>query len=148
MSWCTYQQKPNKGIFEYVILVGVMNISDLLAKYDISTPRCGAHCGDGWVPLIESLIIDLIALGWDKKLSQVKEKFGGLRFYIDESGLSRATMEVVTERIREAEDKSMTVCETCGEPGSPHGSYWLKTVCPECSGKKEQLEKERQNVKQ
>lgn len=126
-----------------------MNIGDLLKKYDIATPRCGAWCGDGWVPLIESLIIDLIALGWNRKLDQVKEKFGSLRFYIDDSELSQATREVVYQRIAEAEDRSCSVCETCGEPGKIHGSYWLKTVCPGCSGKKqEQTEKDKNYGKQ
>ena len=36
----------------------------------------------GWYPLIKNLIDELITLGWDKKVTQVKEKFGGLRFYI------------------------------------------------------------------
>ena len=38
----------------------------------------------GWFPLIKDLITDLIELGWNKEVCQVKEKFGGLRFYIND----------------------------------------------------------------
>ncbi len=38
---------------------------------------------EGWYPLVKELIEDLIELGWDKQICQVKEKFGGLRFYIN-----------------------------------------------------------------
>ena len=41
------------------------------------------ECGNGWYPLIKDLITDLIELGWDKQTCQVKEKFGALRFYIN-----------------------------------------------------------------
>ena len=41
------------------------------------------ECGNGWYPLIKDLITDLIELGWDKQVCQVKEKFGALRFYIN-----------------------------------------------------------------
>jgi len=125
-----------------------MNISDLLKKYDIATPRCGAFCGDGWVPLIESLIVDLIALGWDKRLAQVKEKLGSLRFYVDDFQLSQATQEAIHLRIQEAEDRSCFLCETCGEPGKLQGNYWLKTGCAKCSGIKEKTEKDVNHEKQ
>ena len=38
---------------------------------------------EGWYPLVKELIEDLVTLGWDKEVCQVKEKFGGLRFYIN-----------------------------------------------------------------
>ena len=54
----------------------------------------------GWFPIIKSLIDDLIKLGWDKQITQVKEKFGGLRFYIN-SGSAE-----IHERILQAETES------------------------------------------
>lgn len=36
----------------------------------------------GWGGIINSLIEDLFNLGWNGQLYQIKEKFGGLRFYI------------------------------------------------------------------
>lgn len=57
---------------------------------------------------------------------QVKEKFAGLRFY----------MEGVTEEarslVRAASERSMTVCEHCGEPGIVREiGNWLYTLCNE-----------------
>jgi hypothetical protein len=77
----------------------------------------------GWFPLIEKLVEDLIALGWDREVAQIKEKFGGLRFYIG-SGT-----QAIFERISKAEEESYTICETCGEPGKLRGGGWLKTLC-------------------
>ena len=38
---------------------------------------------DGWIPLVQNLIEEAVEAGWDKQVCQVKEKFGGLRFYIN-----------------------------------------------------------------
>jgi len=82
--------------------------------------------GEGWFPIIKDLIVDLIALGWDKQTCQVKEKFGGLRFYIN------AGSDEIFNRISEAEKQSYKTCEVCGEPGELRtdiGWYW--TFCDE-----------------
>jgi hypothetical protein len=80
--------------------------------------------GYGWYPLIKDLISDLIELGWNKEVCQVKEKFGGLRFYIND-----ATDEV-HNRIREAENLSYNTCETCGEEGELRTDIgWYTTYC-------------------
>ena len=38
-------------------------------------------CGDGWLPMIQELIQELIDAGWHKEVSQIKEKFGLFRNY-------------------------------------------------------------------
>ena len=38
--------------------------------------------GEGWRDLVEKLVCDISAIDTDVMVSQVKEKFGGLRFYI------------------------------------------------------------------
>jgi hypothetical protein len=81
------------------------------------------ECGDGWYPLIKDLITDLIELGWDKQTCQVKEKFGGLRFYIN------GASEEIYKRIQTAEDLSYETCETCGEKGELRSVGWYKTLC-------------------
>ena len=81
------------------------------------------ECGDGWYPLIKDLITDLIVLGWDKQTCQVKEKFGGLRFYIN------GASEEIYKRIQTAEDLSYETCETCGEKGELRSVGWYKTLC-------------------
>ena len=80
--------------------------------------------GVGWYPLIKDLISDLIELGWDKQTCQVKEKFGGLRFYIN------GASDGVHKRIGVAEDLSYKTCETCGEKGELRTNIgWHTTLC-------------------
>lgn len=87
-----------------------------------------AQVGPGWGGLIDDLIADLFKLGWDGKVGQVKEKFGGLRFYIGEGS------KEIHDRVTAAEDLSYKTCEACGEPGTPgSGKYkWIKTYCDRC----------------
>lgn len=83
--------------------------------------------GLGWSRIISDLWDDLVALGWDQTVLQVKEKFGGLRFYI---GLGN---DQIWDRIDEAERLSYKTCEECGKPGVLRASGWLKTHCDEHS---------------
>lgn len=98
----------------------------------------GFSCDDGWFDLIYSLSKDLEAeyqkLNITKEneekyiVFQVKEKFGGLRFYMD------SQTEEMSRLIEIAEDASFKICEICGEPGRPRkkgsNAYgWIKTVC-------------------
>ena len=87
--------------------------------------NCGFFgVGVGWYPLIKDLITDLIELGWDKKTCQVKEKFGGLRFYIN------AGSDKIYERITLAENQSYEICEVCGEKGELRKNIgWYTTLC-------------------
>jgi hypothetical protein len=80
----------------------------------------------GWLQLIKDLITDLIALGWDKQVCQVKEKFGGLRFYINSGS------DEIFKRISEAENQSYETCEVCGEKGEIRTDIgWYTTLCDE-----------------
>lgn len=80
--------------------------------------------GIGWYPLIKDLISDLMDLGWDKQTCQVKEKFGGLRFYINSAS------DEVHKRIGKAEDLSYKTCEDCGEKGELRTNIgWYTTLC-------------------
>lgn len=56
---------------------------------------------------------------------QVKEKFGGLRFYT-EGGSSDHRLAIGF-----AEAMSVRTCEVCGSPGKPTNNGWIKTLCPE-----------------
>lgn len=105
----------------------VSDIKDLLTKYEIPWPRSGASVGDGWLPLVEQLIVDLIAINWNKDCHQIKEKFGGLRFYIGE-----ATEEMHT-LIAKYEGLSTKTCEDCGGVASKHiKNRWMTTMCDDC----------------
>lgn len=80
----------------------------------------------GWYPLIKELIDDLIKLGWNKQVCQVKEKFGGLRFYINEGS------EEIYKRITQAENDSYKICEVTGKPGELRNDMsWYTTLCDE-----------------
>lgn len=81
---------------------------------------------EGWFQLIKDLIVDLIELGWNKEICQVKEKFGGLRFYINDG------TDEVFDRIHKAERESYTICEVTGTPGKVRTDLpWHMTLCDE-----------------
>jgi hypothetical protein len=82
--------------------------------------------GYGWYPIVKDLITDLIELGWNKQVVQVKEKFGGLRFYINEGS------KEIYDKISDAEKLSYETCEICGEKGEPRKDMgWITTLCDE-----------------
>ena len=57
---------------------------------------------------------------------QVKEKFGGLRFY-----MTGGTDEIF-DLIEKAEALSYKTCESCGAPGTQSNSKWITTLCEDC----------------
>lgn len=72
---------------------------------------------------------------------QIKEKFGGLRFYMaykNEDGSWDTEKEIpkkIRELISKVEELSLKTCEFCGQPGSSDCDYsrsWIKTLCPDC----------------
>ncbi len=80
--------------------------------------------GDGWLPLVQELIEKLIKAGWDKEIKQVKEKFGGLRFY------TGAGNEEIWKIIQWAENESYKICETCGSREDVSQTKgWITTLC-------------------
>lgn len=82
------------------------------------------ECGDGWFKLIDELCAKLVELGPHAVASQVKEKFGTLRFYI--IGASEAMMDLIIK----AEEESSRVCENCGVRGYRHvHGMWVATLC-------------------
>lgn len=109
-----------------------MTIDDVLEEFRIGDVRCGAECGDGWVPLVRELIQDLIAMGWDRDLHQVKQKLGGLRFYVG------AASDEIYDTISLAETKSRGICEYCGGVGRGRTlGGWLCVLCAACFKKEE-----------
>jgi len=88
--------------------------------------------GEGWIPLVEKLNKDIAEFLPNYKILQIKEKFGGLRFYVayDESftDLQIAEMEAL---IKKAEMESFKICDVCGAVGKiiSTSPYWLATRC-------------------
>jgi len=97
-----------------------------------TTAMCwGFECSDGWYPLI-NLLCREIQWHIDKNAkegttqfvaSQVKEKYGGLRFYGDGGD------DKIRNFIWFAESMSTITCEKCGAPGKRRGRGWIYTAC-------------------
>lgn len=88
----------------------------------------GMTCGDGWYKLIDELSAKLEAYG--VVAEQVKEKFGGLNFYI--GPCEEDKFHEIHEIIGEIEEKSYKICEKCGEPGELRRGGWIQTMCDKC----------------
>ena len=92
----------------------------LVVKYDLRwehEPKRHYPVGEmdwlpvGWLPMIERLIVRLTKLGWNRRIAQAKEKFGGLRWYVGRAG------PAVRAAIDRAEARSYKTCDRCGQPG-------------------------------
>jgi hypothetical protein len=57
--------------------------------------------------------------------TQVKEKYGTLRFYFDGGD------DYIDGIIAMAESMSARTCEVCGAPGTSNGGGWIRTLCEE-----------------
>jgi len=107
------------------------------------------ECGDGWYNLIKCLASNIQGYVDNKNDSygykvqrgeakeedrpdyqvravQVKEKFGGLRFYVNGGD------DYIDGLIGMAEDISLMTCEGCGNPGKVGGNGWISTMCEPC----------------
>ena len=107
---------------------------------EYKTAMCwGFECGDGWEPLIRRCAEKLEKLNDSMEnsedyivASQVKEKFGTLRFYTESYPLDLSIQ--YNEAINTAETESSVTCEKCGNPGETLYLYgWFRTVCKDHS---------------
>jgi hypothetical protein len=97
----------------------------------------GFDVGDGWFAILWDLsrrLEGLIsALPEEErasfKASQVKEKFGGLRFYMN------GTCDEMDDLIDAAEKACGQTCERCGHPGKMRSGGWIVTLCDRCDKK-------------
>lgn len=97
--------------------------------------RRGAYpeCQAGWYQLILNLDAKISRIEPGYRVDQVKEKFGGLRFYYDQMSINDDSRERVDTLVDAAEQMSYTVCEVCGTSDSTvtaaGDGYWVKTLC-------------------
>lgn len=104
--------------------------------------------GPGWKKLVDPL--EEVCRLTGTAILQVKEKFGGLRFYVGEAP------EWLHNLIHTAEEASTKTCEQCGVQDGQHkgfaspepsdgsarfhtvtreattGTYWVRTLCADC----------------
>lgn len=117
----------------------------MVTKLIITATECDckeeikSYVGSGWHQLLDNLINDIqqaLKRTPERRLQvlQVKEKFGGLRFYVgyEYDGDNTPKLEEdIGQVIRQYEDKSYSICEVCGQPGKPNYDGWIKVFCDE-----------------
>jgi hypothetical protein len=87
--------------------------------------------GPGWTRIIDDLHQRLVDCDPGYRLLQVKEKFGGLRFYAE---FDPAVMERCRALVRGAEAQAARTCERCGQPGRRRTDRrWILTLCDQCN---------------
>ena len=94
----------------------------------------------GWYDILKELFDNLEPfLNWDiVKICQVKEKFGGLRVYVDFHGdIDAEDVKQIHDMIDDAESKSLHTCESCGAIGEVRTIGWIKTLCDDCHNDRE-----------
>ena len=112
-----------------------------------SQPYGDFAVGKGWWPILERLCAN-IQSHIDRKakqgqfipqvvVEQVKEKFGGLRFYYNGGD---ATIDGM---VRIAEEWANLSCETCGSPGKKREGGWIRTLCDTHEAERQARIKER-----
>ncbi len=110
----------------------------------------GFGVNPGWWPIIESLSANIQShIDWWNKnrearpvveqvvVQQIKEKFGGLRFYYQGGD------DTIRGMVRMAESWAARTCEECGKPGQSRSGGWIKTLCDEHEAERQQRYKER-----
>lgn len=92
----------------------------------------GFEVGDGWFGLIKTLLEEIKCLkpGPDFEIAQVKEKFGGLRFYNHQGD------DKIDAVVSFAENLSYLICEQCGGRGKTNESGWISVMCDSCRNEK------------
>jgi len=104
----------------------------------------GFRCGKGWHNIIESVCEHLDRMDVEIRVTCIKEKFGGLRFY---HGGVQAEEErdsyMAMGAIQQAEEMSFHVCEECGASAELRQSGWFRTLCDECWTEEQARRRER-----
>lgn len=90
------------------------------------------YCGEGWDNLLQNLVKDLREVaGEEVRITEFKEKFGGLRASVWYTGNDENIMLAIRELISKAEAESLTICEQCGDEGELRYLSWDRTLCEE-----------------
>lgn len=90
--------------------------------------RFGLEHDKGWNHIVKPLVDYCIE--HNLEILQIKEKFGGLRFYSQ-------TDPILQQMVAAAEALCDRTCEFCGVPMEPKkrtrkGGFWIKTLCDAC----------------
>lgn len=112
----------------------------------------GFAVGAGWWPILESLCDNIQShIDWKNEqkekygrgdgceqvvVEQIKEKFGGLRFYYQGGN------DTIDGMVRMAEAWAGNSCEECGNVGKRTQGGWVRTLCDFHIAEREALKKE------
>jgi len=122
-------------------------LNNLKEKYPLLyTQRIWVEYSSGWYKLIEDLSSEIYELynKWGSKytefpyVAQMKEKFGGLRYYMSFAEISEEDYNDLRKIIDKYEALSYKVCEVCSAPGKNdtlEDDYWYTTLCESCREK-------------
>jgi hypothetical protein len=115
-------------------------------------PYGGFAVGAGWWPIIESLCANIQSHTdwWNKNretrpvveqvvVEQIKEKFGGLRFYYSGGD------DTIAGMVRMAEAWADVACEECGAFGKRRSGGWIRTLCDHHEAERQEQMKKRFN---
>ena len=93
----------------------------------------GFAVGKGWYPILKILCSNIQQhIDWKNReseivaqveVNQIKEKFGGLRFYYTGGD------DAISGMVRMAEAYADVACEDCGGIGTRRGGGWIRTLC-------------------
>jgi hypothetical protein len=91
--------------------------------------------GSGWHGLLDEIFdkkesLDLSTVN----IVQVKEKYAGLRVYIDlyaSRDNENDPLHIFEKFLHDVERRSLRTCEVCGEVGAVRGKSWYYTSCNE-----------------
>ncbi len=96
----------------------------LSSRFGRDVSSVGEFVGPGWNDIIYDLNKKLEAEKPDYQIFQIKEKFGGLRFYTDKMTY------LGWDYVSEAEELSFKTCEECGRLGKIWSRKgWVRTLC-------------------
>lgn len=98
----------------------------MIPKPEITDEQWLSCVGPGWHSIVRPLIERCRKEGIS--IAQIKEKFGGLRFYVHSAPAD------FLDAIDAAEALSISTCEECGKPGKRRPGGWIKTLCDEHCG--------------
>lgn len=119
-----------------------LSYDELLAKYPKLYAKLSYfECDNGWIGLIDELSKKLEEINnkypnFEDRIYavQVKQKFGGLRFYCySTDNICKEDYELKDRLIEQAEKASYTICEMCSKPAkSVNSRGWISTLCDQC----------------
>lgn len=87
------------------------------------------ECDRGWQTLIDNCHAELSALDPKYKILQIKEKFGGLRYYFQLSNDSLNIQQRADDIVAKYEVKSWKTCAVCGDEGALRDTTWRRVLC-------------------